>query len=342
VADAARRPARRAGRRPTLDDVAAAAGVSRAMVSIVLRGAPGSRPETRERVLAAAERVGYRPDTRARLLASGSSRQLGVVLGMSGRFHAELLDGLYDAAAACGYELFLSALTPRRDERTAVETLLDLRCEAVILLGSGLDGVPVLAGRLPVTVVGWRVPDPGVDVVRTSDTAGLRLLTDHLTGLGHRRIAHVDGGPGPIGAARRTAFRTALRRHGLAAHGLVVPGGDSLEAGVRAARELLRLPALPSAVVGFNDDVAAGLAEALGAHGVRVPVDVSVTGWDDSSLARLPEQGLTTLRQDPVELARLAVERSVARLRGEEPECREIVLAPELVVRGSTAPPPAA
>src|SRR6185312_8208479 len=153
----------RAGRRPTLDDVAARAGVSRAMVSMVLRGVAGSRPETRERVFAAAAAIGYRPDTRARLLASDNSRQIGVVFAMAGRFHAELLDGLYVAAKETGYELILSVLTPSRDERTAVETLLDFRCEAVILLGPGLEGVPVLAGRLPVTVIGWKVTDPSVD-----------------------------------------------------------------------------------------------------------------------------------------------------------------------------------
>lgn len=327
-----------ARRRPTLEDVAAAAGVSRAMVSIVLRGAPGSREETRARVLAAADRIGYRPDARARLLASGGSRQIGVVLGMAGRFHTELLDGLYAAAAEAGYELILSALTPGRGERVAVETLLDFRCEAAILLGSGVDGVPAAAGKLPVTVVGWRVADRSVDVVRTSDTRGMRDVVGHLTGLGHRRIAHLDGGPGPIGASRRRAFREVMRGHGLAGGVEVIRGGDSLESGLRAARILLDLSDLPTAVVGFNDDVAAGLVEALTARGVRVPGDVSVTGWDDNSLARLPETGLTTLRQDPAELARLAVGRSVARMRGERPQHREIVLDPELVVRGSTAP----
>ncbi|MEQ3552751.1 LacI family DNA-binding transcriptional regulator [Pseudonocardia nematodicida] len=324
-------------RRPTLDDVAVAAGVSRAMVSIVLRGAPGSRAQTREKVLAAAKQVGYRPDARARLLASGSSRQIGVVVGMSGRFHAELLDGLYRAAGAVGQELILSALTPHRDERVAVETLLDFRCEAVILLGPGLGGVPVLAGRLPVTVVGWRVADPAVDVVRSSDTEGMRALTGYLAGLGHRRIAHVDGGSGPIVAARRRAYRAALDGSGLG-DGPVLRGGDSMEAGVRAARTLLELPELPTAVIGFNDDVAAGLVEGLRARGLRVPDDVSVSGWDDSPLAGLPERGLTTLRQDPAELARLAVARSVDRLRGRRPVPREVVLSPELVVRGSTGP----
>jgi len=331
--------AKPAGRRPTLEDVAAHAGVSRALVSIVMRGVPGASTQTRERVLEAAAELGYRPDTRARLLASDNSRQLGVVFSMAGRFHAELLDGLYVAADKAGYELILSAQTPSRDERTAVETLLDFRCEAVILLGPGLKGVPVLAGRLPVTVIGWRVSDPSVDVVRTSDDVGMRYAVDHLVGLGHRDIAHVHGGPGPVATARRRAYRAAMRRHGLDRNIRVIRGGDSHDDGVRATPLLLDGPNLPTAVIGYNDDVAAGLLESLARAGIRVPQDMSIVGWDDNALARLPHLNLTTVRQDSVEMTRLAVERSVGRLRGEPVTEREIVLPPELVVRGSTAAP---
>ena len=325
------------GRRPTLQDVARRAGVSRALVSIVMREAPGASTQTRERVLAAAEEIGYRPDARARLLASEHSRQLGVVFGMAGRFHAELLDGLYAAAATVGYELILSALTPRRDEHTAVETLLDFRCEAVILLEPGFATIPALTGKLPVTVVGWQVADGAVDVVRTSDDEGMRGAVDHLAALGHRDITHVDGGSGPGATARRGAYRSAMREHHLDRHIRVLPGGDNLGAGMEVARALLGGSALPTAVIGYNDDVAAGLVESFGFAGVRVPDDVSVVGWDDNALARLPHLNLTTVRQDPVELARLAVERSVARLRGEPVAERDVVLPAELVVRGSTA-----
>jgi len=325
----------RAGRRPTLDDVAARAGVSRAMASMVLRGVAGSRPETRERVFAAATEIGYRPDTRARLLASDNSRQIGVVFAMAGRFHAELLDGLYVAAKETGYELILSVLTPSRDERTAVETLLDFRCEAVILLGPGLEGVPVLAGRLPVTVIGWRVSDPSVDVVRTSDDEGMRRAVEHLAGLGHRAIAHVDGGPGPVAAARRKAYRAAMRRRGLEEQIRLIRGGDNQDEGVRTAHLLLDGTQLPTAIIGYNDDVAAGLFETFSRAGLRIPQDMSIIGWDDNPLSHLLD--LTTVRQDPVEMTRLAIERSVARLTGEPVAKRELVLAPELVVRNSTA-----
>jgi DNA-binding LacI/PurR family transcriptional regulator len=327
----------RAARRPTLEDVAARAGVSQALVSIVMRGVAGASAATRDRVLRAAADIGYRPDSRARLLASGRSRLLGAVFGMAGRFHLELLDGLYVASEKAGYELILSALTPSRDERQAVETLLDFRCEAVILLGPPRGGTPVLAGRLPLAVIGWQVRDTQVDVVRTSDDRGMRLAVEHLVELGHRRILHVDGGPGPVSTARRRGYRSAMRRHGLDRHVRVVPGGINQEDGATAARLLLDGDELPTAVVTYNDDVAAGLLESFSIAGVRVPADMSIIGWDDSSLARLPHLNLTTVHQDAAEMTRMAVERCVARLNDAPVTERDLVLQPRLVTRGSTA-----
>ena len=325
-----------AGKRPTLEDVAARTGMSRSLVSLVLRGArTGATAETRERVLQAAAEIGYRPDARARLLASGESRLIGVVFGLAGRFHMELLDGLYVAAQRADYQLILSALTPRRNEREAVETLLDFRCEAAIILAPD-RAMPVLAGRLPIVTVGWQTRDPAVDVVRTSDDEGMRLAVDHLADLGHRRILHVDGGTGPVSASRRRGYRAAMRRRGLGEEVRVVRGGISQEDGSAAARLLLTENSLPAAVIAYNDDVAAGLIESLGGAGVSIPDKVSVVGWDDSSLARLPHINLTTIRQDADVMTRLAVERSVARIHDDPVTDREQVLPPRLVVRGST------
>jgi DNA-binding LacI/PurR family transcriptional regulator len=325
--------------RPTLQDVATQAGVSRALVSIVMRGAPGASAETRERVMQVAADLGYRVDARARLLARRSSRLLGVVFGMAGTFHLELLDGLYSAADAADCDLILSALTPRRDERRAVETLLDFRCDGVILLGPQED-TPALAGLLPTVVIGWSVDHAAVDVVRTSDDAGMRAAVDHLVLLGHRKIAHVDGGPGPVSTARRHGYRAAMRHHGLAADIQIVDGGFRQESGIAAAHALLEAGAPPTAVVAFNDEVAAGLVEAYRRAGVAVPQEMSIVGWDDSSLSRLAYLDLTTVRQDIDRLARLAVQRCAARIGQQEIVERELVLPPQLVVRSSTGPAP--
>ena len=206
------------GRRATLADVAARAGVSVPLVSIVMRDVPGASPANRERVRRAAEELGYRPDSRARMLRSTRSRLIGVVFGVQHAFHGDLVSGLYAAADAADYELALSAVTPGRDEHRAVTSLLQDRCEALILLGPQLPTsyLADLAARMPVVVVARAVRHRAVDVVRTDDAAGLHQAVDHLVGLGHTRIAHIDGGRAPGAAERRRGYREALQRHGLA------------------------------------------------------------------------------------------------------------------------------
>ena len=326
-------------RRPTLEDVAARAGVSRSLVSIVMRGAYGASPETRQRVLQAAEELGYRPDARARLLALSRSRTLGAVFSVQYGFHLEFLDGLYAAAGRVGYELVLSGLTAHRDERRAMEALLDFRCEAAILLTETAP-YSVLAGRLPVVAVGWQVDSEDVDVVRISDEDGMRQAVEHLSSLGHRAIMHVDGGSSPVAVARREAYRAAMRARGLTRHTRIVPGGHTQAEGASASRHLLA-GELPTAVVAFNDEVAAGLVETLVRAGVDVPGSMSVIGYDDTSLARLPFLNLTSVRQDASRLASLAVERAVARVEGKPVADRQAVLPAELIVRGSTTAAPA-
>jgi DNA-binding LacI/PurR family transcriptional regulator len=332
-------------RRPTLADVAVRAGVSTALVSIVMREAPGASAATRARVLAVADELGYRPDSRARLLRSSRSRLLGVVFGVQHAFHGDLLDGLYTVADRLAYELALSAVTPGRDEQRAVGSLLQDRCEALVLLGPQAPTADLagLAARLPVVVVARPVRHRAVDVVRTDDAAGLGQAVDHLVDLGHARIAHVDGGRAPGAAERRRGYTGALHRHGLDRHALIVPGGLTEDDGADAARALLDLPVArrPTAVTVFNDRCATGVLDVLRGAGVAVPGAVSVVGFDDSRLARLSHVDLTTIAQDAATLTELAVTRAVARLEGTAAGGeREQVVAPRLVVRSTTAPPP--
>ena len=324
-------------------DVAARAGVSRALVSIVVRGASGASAQTRERVLRAAADLGYRPDHRARMLRRTRSQLLGVMFGVQHAFHGDLVEGVYAAAEPAGYDVVLSAVAPSRDERRAVESLLDDRCEALILLGPQASAAQLaeLGRRLPVVVVARRLRDAPVDVVRTADDEGMRQAVDHLVGLGHRAIVHIDGGRAPGAADRRRGYRTSMRRQGLGDHSRVVAGGLTEEAGALAARLLLAEPALPSAITVFNDRCATGVLDTFIRAGVAVPGGVSVVGYDDSRLARLTHLNLTTVGQDAALMADLAVGRAVARMTGERIDDREIVLPPRLVVRGTTAPPPA-
>ena len=325
-------------RRPTLADVAARAGVSTALVSIVMRDAAGASAATRERVRAAAEQLGYRPDSRARLLRSARSRLLGVVFGVQHAFHGDLLSGLYDAAGLAGYELALSAVTPGRDEARAVGSLLQDRCEALVLLGpqSSTAQLTALADRLPVVVVARPVRSAAVDVVRTADDEGVQLAVEHLVALGHRDVMHVDGGRAPGAAERRRGFREAMGRAGLPPR--IVTGGLTEDDGAAAARALLGGP-LPTALTVFNDRCALGVLDVLRGAGRRIPAEVSVVGYDDSRIARLASVDLTSVAQDVGQLTTLAVRRAVERLDGAPVTRRELVVPPRLVVRSTTAPP---
>lgn len=321
-------------------DVAQRAGVSRALVSIVFRGVPGAGPETRDRVMRAAEELDYRPDRRASLLGSNRSRTVGVVYGLHREFHAELVEQLYQAAEGTGYDLTLGVAAPTRDERRAVQSLLDFRCEALVLLGPTLPraAIEVLAERLPVVVVARALRSRAVDVVRTDDVAGARLAVEHLAGLGHQEIVHVDGGRAPGAAERRRGYRAAMRELGLEPHGRLVPGGLTEEDGERAAAMLLA-DAHPTAVTAFNDHCAAGLMAAARAGGVPVPERLSVVGYDDSHIASLSSVALTTVAQDAPTLARSAMSRALARADDESDQPLELVIAPRLVPRRTSAQP---
>jgi len=331
-----------AARRPRLADVAAEAGVSTASASLVLRGVSGPSSATRERVLEAAARLGYRPDRTASLLARRRSRLIGVVLDVRNTFHTQMVEDVHAAADRHGYDLVLSTISRSRDERRAVETLLDFRCEALVLFGPEAPPGRLVAldRQLPVVVVGRPVPADGVDVVRAADDEGVAQAVDYLASLGHRRIPYVDGGPGAMSAGRRRGYQRAMRRHRLGDHLRVIRGDHTEESGMRAARGLLEADAVPTAVLTFNDRSAVGLLDALLRAGVDVPGTVSVVGYDDSPLSRLAHIDLTTVSQNPRELTEQAVAAVVERLDGGRAEHREVVVAPKLVVRGTTGPVP--
>jgi DNA-binding LacI/PurR family transcriptional regulator len=290
-------------------------------------------------VLEVAERLGYRPDSRARLLRSGRSRLLGVVFGVQHLFHGELVTGLYDAAEKIGYELTLSAVTPRRGERKAIGGLLQDRCEALILLGpeSATAELAGLATRMPVVVLARGIRHRAVDVIRTDDSQGSRQAVDHLVALGHRRIAHIDGARIPGSTERREGYQEAMRRHGLDAEVRIVAGGFNEGDGARAVRALLAEP--PTAVTVFNDRSATGAIDVIRRGGLSVPGDISVVGYDDSSLARLSHIDLTTIAQDTATMTTLAAARAADRIEGVPVTRREMIIPPSLVVRGTTAPP---
>ena len=312
---------------------------------MVLSNAPGPSTATRQRVLEAVAQLGYRPDRTASLLARRRTHLVGVMMDVRSAFHAELVEDIHEAAEYQGYDVVLSTVTRIRDERRAVETLVDFRCEALVLLGpvAPASQLAALDRQLPVVVIGRRVAAAGVaagvDVVRSADDEGVGQAVDHLAGLGHRAITFIDGGKGPIASDRRRGYRKAMRRHRLGDHIRIIPGDHTEEAGTRAAQTLLGEATLPGAVAASNDRCALGLLDALNRARVDVPGALSVVGYDDSTLSRLAHVNLTTVSQDARRQAEHAVAAAVERLDDGRTAHREVVLTPHLVVRGTTAVP---
>ncbi|MDH6287711.1 LacI family DNA-binding transcriptional regulator [Rhodococcus opacus] len=326
------------GARPTMGDVARAAGVSTALVSIVMRGVPGASEATRRRVLDIADEMGYVPDRRAQKLRQASSRLLGVVFELQQPFHGDVVEQIYAAATRRGYDVMLSAVAPSRAEKVAVQALLRERCEAAILLGTRFDSdeLGALADRVPALVVARASGLPGVGAVRGDDVAGITLAVDHLTELGHRNIAHIDGADAPGGADRRAGFLAAMHRHGLSASATVVAGGTTETEGAQGMHKLLEMATPPTAVVAFNDRCATGVLDLLVRRGRDVPADISVMGYDDSRLARIPHVQMTTISQDATHMAEAAVDGALAQIAGDK--AVDLVLAPHLVRRATTGP----
>ncbi len=329
------------GRAPTMTDVAARAGVSRALVSTVFRGVPGAGEGTRKRVLEAATELGYRVDNRARMLRRSRTQLLGVVFQVQDAFQAGLVEALYPCAEAAGYNVLLSAVTADRDEMDAVNALLDDRCEALLLVSTHMSDarLSALSGRAPTVIMCSRVRAAGLDVVRTASGAVVKLAIEHLLSLGHRDIAHVHGAQWRVAADRRHAYTSLMQRHGLAECVRVAPGGVTEVDGLSAAEVVLGWDRLPQAIIAFNDRCAVGLMHGLRSAGVDVPGQISIVGYDDIPMAALPYIDLTTVGQDAHKTAQLAVERAIARLESQDSAGHDVLVPPYLVVRGTTKPP---
>lgn len=330
-------------RQPTIRDVADRAGVSKSLVSLVLRGSEQVRPEKREAVLRAVRELGYRPNAAARSLSEQRTRTVGVLLNdLRNPWFVDLLDGLNSLLHDNGLHMLLAdARLNRRTGQDPAGPLLDLRVDGLVVVGTLPDPAALAeaAERLPVVVAGAREPAPaGVDVVANDDERGARLVTEHLIGLGHRRIAHIAG-YGAVGELRRRSFETVMREHGLADGALVESGDMTEEGGYRATVRLLSGARRPTAVFAVNDICAIGALSAAEESGLRVPHDLSVVGYDNTSIARLRHVWLTTVDNAGYEVGRRAARCLLDRFAGTGGAGGVRLAAPALEIRGTTGRP---
>ena len=332
-------------RAPTIVDVAAEAGVSISTVSRALGGHARVDAVLAERVRTAAARLGYVPDRRGRALVQRRSLSIGAVVPtIDNAIFARAINALQVRLDADGYRLLLA--TNEYDlgrEFADVQALVEHGVDGIVLVGARHhDGVlPLIGARgIPVVCTWTYEPDGALATIGFDNRTAMRRLTGHLLDLGHRRLAMIAGiaEGNDRAAARRDGFRDALEARRLAPVS-ILERPYAITEGRAAARALLAAPRRPTALVCGNDILAFGALAEARAMGVDVPGALSITGFDDVDLASHVTPPLTTMRVPSADMGRLAAEHLLARLAGRDTP-KAIALEPELIVRGTTAPPP--
>ncbi|WP_224273625.1 LacI family DNA-binding transcriptional regulator [Streptomyces sp. LS1784] len=323
---------------PRLLDVAAAAGVSRATASRVLAGTPRNvDPELARRVEEAAQRLGYRTNHSARALRTGTTGTIGVVVpSLANPYFVQLADAIAQQVRAAGGQLVVSdAANDTAVEAEQIETLLGGRVDGLLVVpvsaGASGPAVRAAAKRAPVVLFDRWATGSGTVAVTLDNTAAMRLLLDHLEGLGRHRIALVAADQASSSGAERLAAFTEAR--GADATTVLLPSFTT-DAGRTAGRRIAERHAEIDAVVCGADVLAVGLVSTLQRSAVPVPGRIAVTGFDDTEILELLDPPITSIRHPLTTMA----ERALTLLQAPDRERTERVerFAPQLVVRSST------
>ncbi len=328
---------------PTIRDVAKRAGVSISTVSRVLNNTASVDGAKRQRVEEAARHLGYRPNPAALSLLGQSTGGIGVLLPyIAGDFFSEFLHGIDRVTSDSGYFLIVSSSHRSVTEFQAVIQGLNRRVDGLIVMSTEVPAATVcewLPNDLPVMFVNTDVAAPNIEAVNFDNEGGAYRLTEHLIEQGHRRIGFVAGPEGAHdGDARRDGFHAALRAHGIEPDpALEFPGDYTMESGLAVVPAVLATDPRPTALFAANDLSAYGALSGLRDAGLRVPDDIALAGFDDIRLAQFASPALTTVHVPVRELGQRAIERLLARIKGEAgPASSPLILPAEVVVREST------
>ncbi|WP_084438124.1 LacI family DNA-binding transcriptional regulator [Niveispirillum irakense] len=335
-------------RRPTINDVARLAEVSKKTVSRVINQSPLVNDETRQKIAKVIADIGYEPDPQARGLASQRSFLLGLIYdNPNAQYIVNIQSGVLEACRKSGFELVVHPC-----DRDSPHLLKEVR---QFVERQKLDGVVLLppvsendALAAMLTEVGCRfirlacVPlDIAANLIVYEDHKGAAEVADHLAELGHRRIGFIAG-PSQYRSAheRHRGFANGLARHGLSlSPEMMAEGAYTFESGDVCAEKLLRQVPRPTAIFACNDEMAAGAYKAAYRMRIAIPEELSVVGYDDSPLASRLSPSLTTVRSPIRDMGRMAGERLIQRISQPDARMREVVIQPHLALRDSTAKP---
>jgi DNA-binding LacI/PurR family transcriptional regulator len=329
----------------SIKDIARMAKVSHSTVSRALQGSPLINPETAARIRRLAEESGYRASAVARSLVTRHTRTIGtVVTTIADPFAAGVVSGIEDAANDLGFSVFLanSNADPEREVRV-VRSFEERRVDGIIVTASRAGAVytsMIQKLRVPIVLLNNQHASEFVQSVMIDNITASAEITAHLIGLGHRRIAYIgDRFGGQSDTERFSGYRQALDSADIPFEPeLMVHGDGKPEGGIQAIAQLISLSRRPTAVFCYNDMTALGALRQLRSHGLRIPEDISLAGFDDLYIAQYTEPPLTTIRQPMRQMGRMAMETLMQLLEGSE-SAHSIKVPGELIVRESTAAP---
>lgn len=331
-------------RRPTIRDIARAAGVSPSTTSRALSGEGYVAAEVRERVLTVADDLGYVPHVLARSLRKQVSRSIGVIVSdLRNPFYADLAAGIGRHASANGYTMMLSDDSGQAGlETAAAQAFVSMRVAGVVVTPLSA-AVPeyLMRQRIPVVEADRQFAAGRCDAVIVDNLGASRRISEHLVSMGHRRIALlIDETDWTTGRERFRGYQESLTGAGVATDpALLVSAGSDVGAARKGAVDLLTRVDRPTAVFSANNVLAEGVWRAAQDLGLRVPEDLSVVSFDDAPWMSMVTPGVTAVAQDALALGEAAIDRLLARIGAPEGPAETVMIEARIAARGSTAPP---
>jgi len=328
--------------KPTIYDVAREAGVSIATVSKVINGTGRISDATRKRVLEVMKKLDYQPSVVASALTGKSTYTIGLLIpDLANPFFAEIARSVEDRCHEHGFNLVICSTDNNPEKEAQYISLLKQKRVDGIIVATGINDEALLKNlvkqKIPLALIARDMPALAVDTVLVDDFLGGYLATNHLTGLGHKRIAIIVENLNLMSSKERIrGYRYALEEAKLPYdEDLVLVSDFTVEGGKHCAKQVLQREQPPTAIFACNDLLAIGVMQAAYELGLRIPQDLSVVGFDNTILATIVDPQLTTVAQPIQDMGRQVVDLLIQEIKGEKTVRQRVVLLPELVVRGS-------